>query len=581
MKSKQPYIQFKRSVDRICAGIGIAVLSPIFLMLIVAIRLDSPGPVFFRQKRVGIHKTHFYILKFRTMRTDTPKDIPTHMLHNPEQYITRVGKFLRKTSLDELPQIVNILKGEMSIIGPRPALWNQYDLIRERDRYGANDFLPGLTGLAQIKGRDELELQVKAELDGIYVSNIGLWMDIRCFVGTIISVLKRDGVVEGGTGRLQQEKEKKYLILTNHSYMLWQFRRELIENLMEKGQVVLGMPFVGREQEFADMGCRCVEVPIDRRGMNPFTDYFQYRSYVKLLKKEQPDLVITYSIKPNIYGGYACIKQGIPYAVNVQGLGTAFQKKGLDQIVTMMYKIALQKARVVFFENQSNAEEFMQRNIVNRDKIKVLNGAGVNLIHFPYRPYPDEKSGIHILYVGRIMKEKGMDELFQAAIRLKKNMGDRIVFDLVGFFEDEYKEKVERLEKDGIIAFHGFQEDPGPYYAMAHCVVLPSYHEGMSNVLLEAAATGRPLITNDIPGCREAVEDGKNGYLTIAGSEEDLLKKLEMFLALSKKERADMGQWGRKYMRIKFNKSDIVEATVSALFERETLFPVDEKDMGV
>lgn len=161
------------------------------------IKLDSKGPVFFKQKRVGIHKKHFYILKFRTMRIDTPQDTPTHLLQNPEKYITRVGKFLRKSSLDELPQIINILKGEMSIIGPRPALWNQYDLIAERDKYGANDVLPGLTGWAQINGRDELPIEVKARFDGEYVQNMGLWMDIKCFFGTIISVIKRDGIVEG------------------------------------------------------------------------------------------------------------------------------------------------------------------------------------------------------------------------------------------------------------------------------------------------------------------------------------------------------------------------------------------------
>ncbi len=177
--------------------IGLIVLSPIFVILIIAIRLDSKGPIFFKQKRYGIHKCYFYILKFRTMRIDTPKDTPTHLLDNPDKWITKVGMFLRKTSLDELPQIINILKGEMSIIGPRPALWNQYDLIDERDKYGANDVMVGLTGWAQINGRDELPIEVKAKLDGEYTKKIGFLMDTRCFFGTIYSVIKRDGVVEG------------------------------------------------------------------------------------------------------------------------------------------------------------------------------------------------------------------------------------------------------------------------------------------------------------------------------------------------------------------------------------------------
>ena len=199
---------FKRLIDIILSGCGIIVLAPVYLILALAIKIDDPGPIFFRQKRVGIHKTHFNILKFRTMRIDTPRDCPTHLLENPQQWITKVGGFLRKTSLDELPQIFNIFVGDMSIIGPRPALWNQFDLIAERDKYGANDVMPGLTGWAQINGRDELPIEVKAKLDGEYVQRQSLAFDIKCFVGTVVSVLRHDGVVEGGTGTLEKEKEE-------------------------------------------------------------------------------------------------------------------------------------------------------------------------------------------------------------------------------------------------------------------------------------------------------------------------------------------------------------------------------------
>lgn len=191
------YLRIKRLIDIILSLIGLIVLSPVFLILIIAIKLDSKGPILFKQRRIGINKTHFYILKFRTMSIDTPKDTPTHLLENPDKYITRVGKFLRKTSLDELPQICNIFAGQMSIIGPRPALWNQFDLIAERDKYGANDLLPGLTGWAQINGRDELPIDIKAKMDGEYVDKISFRMDIKCFFLTVISVLKSDGVVEG------------------------------------------------------------------------------------------------------------------------------------------------------------------------------------------------------------------------------------------------------------------------------------------------------------------------------------------------------------------------------------------------
>lgn len=197
------YRYIKRIIDILLSGLAIIILSPLLLILCIAIKLDSPGPIFFTQKRVGIHKTYFQIYKFRTMRTDTPKDMPTHMLANPEQYITKTGRFLRKTSLDELPQIFNIFKGDMSIVGPRPALWNQDDLVAERDKYGANDVTPGLTGWAQINGRDELEIPVKAKLDGEYVKKYRFTMDVRCFFGTFLSVLRQDGVVEGGTGSMK------------------------------------------------------------------------------------------------------------------------------------------------------------------------------------------------------------------------------------------------------------------------------------------------------------------------------------------------------------------------------------------
>ena len=199
------YTKVKRALDFILSLCACIILSPILIVLCIAIKIDSRGPVLFKQKRVGIHKTYFSIYKFRTMRIDTPKDMPTHMLKDPDQYITKVGRFLRRSSLDELPQLFNILKGDMSFVGPRPALWKQDDLVAERDKYGANDVIPGLTGWAQINGRDELEIPVKAALDGEYVRKMGFWFDTRCLLGTFTSVLKADGVVEGGTGEMKKK----------------------------------------------------------------------------------------------------------------------------------------------------------------------------------------------------------------------------------------------------------------------------------------------------------------------------------------------------------------------------------------
>ena len=226
----------------------------------------------------------------------------------------------------------------------------------------------------------------------------------------------------------------KILIITNHSYMLWRFRRELIQEMMKENEVVLSMPFVGHEDDFQGLGLRCIETNVDRRGINPKTDFKLLKTYNQLIKNEKPDLVITYSIKPNVYAGLVCRIQKVPYYANVQGLGTAFQKAGLAQFVTLLYKTALRRAKGVFFENQANAEEFRRRHIVGVDKQIILNGAGINLDYYPYTAYPENEK-FHFLYLGRIMREKGMDELFWAVKKLYQE-GEEFVLDLVGFFEE-------------------------------------------------------------------------------------------------------------------------------------------------
>ena len=576
---QKSYIKLQRGISFLCALLGIIILSPIYLALCIWIIADSGFPVLFKQKRVaksaadGTYR-YFTIYKFRTMYTDTPKDMPTHMLENPDAFITKAGHFLRKTSLDELPQLFNVLKGDMNLVGPRPALYNQEDLMAERDKYGANFIRPGITGLAQIMGRDELPIDVKARYDGIYTQYVGPVVDLFSLIRTIAVVITSDGVVEGGTGALE-EKKKKILIITNHSYMLYQFRKELIEQLMNEYDVVLSMPFVGHEDDFAAMGCKCVETDVDRRGVNPVTDFKLLQFYNKIISDEKPDKVITYSIKPNIYAGLVCRHRKIPYYANVQGLGTAFQQKLLAKFVGILYKTAFRKVRAVFFENEGNAQEFISRKLVSEDKIVVLNGAGINLEHYMYTPISsrqgDEKnevSGdrkIHFLYLGRIMKEKGIDELFTAMRRLHEEYGDRVVLDIVGFFEDEYKNEIEKMVEDGIAVFHGFQEETRPYYVTADCVVLPSYHEGMSNVLLEASAIGRPVITSDIPGCREAVEDGKSGYLCEVKNADMLFEKMKLMTDKSIDEIEEMGRCARKRMEKLFDKKKIVDQTLEII----------------
>ena len=360
-----------------------------------------------------------------------------------------------------------------------------------------------------------------------------------------------------------KNQRKKVLIFTNHSYMLYRFRKELIEELMKSYEVVLCMPFVGHHDDFQNMGLRCIETKMERRGINPFHDYSLMKLYKKILNEEKPDIAVTYSIKPNIYGGLMCTKLNIPFYANVQGLGTAFQKAGLAQFVTVLYKIAFKKVNSVFFENQVNADEFVKRKILSAEKEIVLNGAGVNLEAYEYKSYPFNEPP-HFLYLGRIMKEKGMDELFSAAEKLYDD-GYKFVLDLVGFFEDEYKDRVEQLEKKGVVKFYGFQEEPRPYYAAADCVIMPSYHEGMSNVNLEASATGRPVITTDIPGCRESVEDELTGWLCEAKNTQSLYEKMKEFLNKDIVTRENMGKAARKKMEDEFDRMLIVKDTIGAL----------------
>lgn len=356
----------------------------------------------------------------------------------------------------------------------------------------------------------------------------------------------------------------KILIVTNHSYMLYRFRKELIQALMQDHEVVLSMPFVGHEEDFRAMGVRCINTEVDRRGINPKTDLKLFNAYRRLLNQERPDMVITYSIKPNIYAGIACTLAGIPFCANVQGLGTAFQRKGLAQFVTILYKTALYKVKTVFFENEGNAQEFLSRKIIPANKITLLHGAGINLNDYPAMPYP-QNDALHFLYLGRIMKEKGLDELFYAMRRLHQEIGNQVILDLVGFFDDDYESEVNSLVADGIAVFHGFQSEPCPHYAAADCVVLPSYHEGMSNVLLEAAAMGRPVITSNIYGCKEAVVEGVSGLLCEPRNTDSLYDAMAKFMKLSREQREAMGRAGRAHMEAEFDKKKVVAETVRAL----------------
>lgn len=373
---------------------------------------------------------------------------------------------------------------------------------------------------------------------------------------------------------LQGKSNKRILVLANNDVGLYRFRKDLLAALLGAGhEVYISLPDGGFVPELVQLGCRFIDTPIDRRGMNPIHDSKLFRQYRTMLKEVKPDLALTYTIKPNIYGGLACRMAHIPYAVNITGLGSAIENGGwLKRFVLALYKPALRGAKVVFFENAGNRDALVSTGVVPNGRDVVLNGAGVNLEDYPYQPYPQE-GPVRFLFVGRVMHEKGVDELFAAAKRMKQQYGNGVEFHIVGSFEEAYKPVMDELEKAGVVKYHGYQSDMKPFYAMASCIVLPSYHEGMSNVLLEAAASGRPLITSDIPGCREAVENGVSGYLCPTKDADTLYDAMQRFAEQPENWRAEMGRRGRERMQALFCKRMIVEETMKklrkAIYERE------------
>lgn len=356
----------------------------------------------------------------------------------------------------------------------------------------------------------------------------------------------------------------KVMILANNDVGLYQFRKELIEELLKEHEVVISLPYGDFVKPLEDIGCKFVDTPVDRRGINPIKDLRLFFKYWKILKQEKPDLVITYTIKPNVYGGCACRFMKIPYAVNITGLGTAFENGGmLKKIVTVMNKAGCKKAKVVFFENEGNRQIFIQEKIVKESQTHRLNGAGVNLEKYQVAPYPVGEK-IKFLFMGRIMAEKGIDELFEAMQHLVSD-GINCELNLLGFYEENYKEKIEKYEAEGWLHYYGYQKDVRSYIEDCHCFVLPSWHEGMANSNLECAASGRPVITSNINGCLEAVEDGVSGYLCQKQNAEDLYQLMKKFVMLPCDVKKAMGLAGRKHMEKVFDKKKVVEETIRRL----------------
>ena len=359
----------------------------------------------------------------------------------------------------------------------------------------------------------------------------------------------------------------RVLILANFDIGLYNFRKELIGALLEGGnEVYISLPYGEKVEPLKQMGCKFIDTDVDRRGINPLTDIKLVRAYFKILKNVKPDMVITYTIKPNIYGGFACRLKKVPYCANITGLGTAFQSDNwLKRFVVALYKMTLKRVKTVFFENTENRDIFVENRIIPQEKTHALNGAGVNVEEYEFCEYP-QSGGTNFLFIGRVMKEKGIDELFEVAKRMKAEKID-VQFDIVGPMEDDYKETVNRLCDEGVIKYHGLQADVKPFIKNAHCFVLPSYHEGMANTLLECGAMGRPLITSNIHGCLEAVEDGKTGYLCEVKNAADLYEKMRKFTELPYAEKAEMGRLSHEYVAEKFDKRKVVKETIREIMK--------------
>lgn len=357
--------------------------------------------------------------------------------------------------------------------------------------------------------------------------------------------------------------KKTILILANHGLTIYKFRMELVERLVADGHDVhVSCPYVECVDKIIGAGCKHHDIKISRHGMNPLADGMIILKYVLLIKKVKPDIVFCYTIKPNIYGSIACRVCGVPCVVNITGLGTAVENPGFSQkIAVALYRIALKKVQRIFFQNTENRQFFIDRNLYV-DKHALLPGSGVNLDRFSPLPYPTEDSGIHLAYISRVMREKGFDEYVAAAKHFhKKQSNFQVTFHVCGFCEQEYQSQLDELSKDGVFVYHGMVDDVRMVLMKVHCTVHPSFYpEGMSNVLLESSACARPIITTDRSGCREAIDDGVNGFVVKQRDSADLIDKIERFLSLSHEQKVQMGLAGRVKVEKEFDRQIVVEA---------------------
>lgn len=351
---------------------------------------------------------------------------------------------------------------------------------------------------------------------------------------------------------------KKVLIFANSSVGLYSFRCELLQKFIADGnEVYCALPFGNRIEDLVEMGCNCIDVKMSRRGINPFEDFSLILKYIKLIRKIKPDVVLCYTIKPNVYGGMACQFLRKPYVVNITGLGNAIENKGiLQKIALFLYKVGLRKASKVFFQNSEN-QKFMLENGIVKVENELLPGSGVNINKHCFEEYPPERKETVFLIIGRLMKAKGTDEILEAVKKIKKEYPTAI-FRFIGNYDGNYKEKIESAVSGGLIEYLGYQSDVHSFIKGCDAILHASYHEGMSNVLLETASSGRPIIATDVPGCRETFDNGVSGIAFKPRDVEDLVRAVKEFLQLPYDKKAEMGKAGREKIEREFNRDIIV-----------------------
>ncbi len=586
-------LKMKRLFD-IIAGIGVLIVTAIPMLIIsIKIAAESPGGVFYRQERITTYGKKFKIHKFRTMVANADQ-IGTTVTVSGDSRITPTGKFLRKYRLDELPQVFDVIAGNMSFVGTRPEATKYVKKYTKEMR--ATLLMPaGITSEASIRYKDEAKmLNAADDVDKVYVEKVlpakmkynlqsirefSFFGEIRTMIRTVLAVagkeipekvkMKNKKIMNKTTLNNKVKKKKPLIaLLTNNDDDVYCFRKELIEGLLADGyEMLISCPNGPKFEMMKDIPYIYDDPIIDRRGTNVIADSKLFLHYRKLFKKYKPDVVLTYTAKPNVYASIAARQFGIPYINNVTGLGSVLNKKGfIRSFIMFLFKTAYRGAACVMFQNSTNMQLALNAGMIKGD-YKLIPGSGIDTDRYPLQTYPDGGNGIDgnmivFNYIGRILHDKGVDDYIEAAKRIKKNFPNT-EFNMIGFIEpteNHYKKDLEDLGKQGIVRYHGSQKDVKPFIKRAHAIIHPStYGEGMSNVLLENASSGRFIITTDNPGCQETVINEETGFIYHGGNVDDLVKKIEKFLAMENEKRKTMGQIGRQYVKENFSRSIVVE----------------------